>query len=67
MEGDSNSAYLEEGDRTLCNNYQRIALLSTAYMVFSKVLLNRIKLITAETVGECKAGFRKITREKNRE
>jgi sorting nexin-29 len=48
----------KKGDKLECMNYRGIALLCTAYKVFSNILRNRLEPITEHIVGEHQAGFR---------
>jgi endonuclease/exonuclease/phosphatase family metal-dependent hydrolase len=49
---------LKKGDKLECSNYRGITLLSTAYKVFSAVLLKRIKVYAEEILEEHQCGFR---------
>jgi hypothetical protein len=46
------------GDKLECTNYIGIALLCTAYKIFTTILRNRIEPIAEEIIGEYQAGFR---------
>lgn len=48
----------KKGDKLTCSNYRGITLLSSVYKVFSTVLLNRIKPLTEDIIGEYQCGFR---------
>jgi hypothetical protein len=47
----------KNGDKTDCNNYQRISLLSTAYKIVSNVLLARLIPYVSEIIGDHQYGF----------
>jgi hypothetical protein len=47
----------EKGDKTDCNNYQGISLLSTAYKMLSNILLARLTLYVNEVIGDHQCGF----------
>ncbi|XP_054289682.1 uncharacterized protein LOC129004977 [Macrosteles quadrilineatus] len=47
----------KKGDKTECNNYRGISLLSSAYKVLSKVILNRLKVYIEENIEDHQAGF----------
>jgi hypothetical protein len=49
----------KKSDKTECGNYRGISLLNSAYIVFSKVILNRISPYIEENLGEYQCGFRK--------
>lgn len=49
----------KKGDKTDINNYRGISLLSVAYKILSKALLNRIEAQADPQIGEYQAGFRK--------
>ena len=46
-------------DKTICNNYRGISLLSVPGKVYTRVLQQRIRRYVEEIVGEEQAGFRK--------
>jgi hypothetical protein len=46
-----------EGDKTECNNYQGISLLSTAYKILSHTLLARLTLYVSEIIGDHQCGL----------
>ena len=49
----------KNGDRTECDNYRGISLLSAAGKIFARILLNRhLSHIILEVVPETKCGFR---------
>jgi hypothetical protein len=45
------------GDKTDCNNYRGISLLSTSYKILSNILLSRLSLHVVEIICQC--GFRR--------
>jgi hypothetical protein len=47
----------KEGDKTGCNNYLRISLLSTSYKMLSNILLSRLSLYSDEIIGDHQCGF----------
>jgi hypothetical protein len=47
----------KKGDKTDCNNYEGISLLSTAYKILSNILLARLTPYTNEIIGDQKCGF----------
>jgi hypothetical protein len=42
----------KKGDKTDCNNYRRISLLSTSYKIFSNMLLSRLGPYIDEIIGD---------------
>ena len=52
--------YKGKGDRSMCDNYRGISLLSIAGKVLAKVLLNRLTMhLIDDVVPESQCGFRK--------
>ena len=50
--------YKDKGDKSSCDNYRGISLLSVAGKILSKVILNRLnKHLFNETVPESQCGF----------
>jgi hypothetical protein len=50
----------KKGDKTDCNNYRGISLLSTAYKILSNILLARLTPYVNEIIGEDhQCGFRR--------
>jgi hypothetical protein len=49
----------KKGDKTDCNNYQGISLLSTAYKILSNILLARLIPYVNEIIGDHQCGFRR--------
>jgi hypothetical protein len=47
----------EKGDKTDCNNYQGISLLSTAYKILSDILLVMLTPYVSEIIGYHQCGF----------
>jgi hypothetical protein len=49
----------KKGDKTDCNNYRGISLLSTSYKILSNILLSRLVPYIAEIIGDHQCGFRR--------
>jgi hypothetical protein len=49
----------KEGDKTDCNNYRGISLLSTSYKSLSNILLSRLGPYIDEIIGDHQCGFRR--------
>lgn len=49
----------KKGDRSDCNNYRGISLLSVGYKVLSNILLFRMNPYAEENLGDYQAGFRR--------
>jgi hypothetical protein len=49
----------KKGDKTDCNNYRGISLLSTAYKILSNILLVRFTPYVNEIIGDHQCGFRR--------
>jgi hypothetical protein len=47
----------KKGDKTDCNNYRGISLLSTAYKILSNILLARLTPYVNEVIGDHQCGF----------
>jgi hypothetical protein len=47
------------GDKTDCNNYCGISLLSTSYKMLSNILLSRLSPNIDEIIGDHQCGFRR--------
>jgi hypothetical protein len=47
----------KKGDKTGCNIYRGISLLSTSYKILSNILLSRLGPYTEEIIGEHQYGF----------
>jgi hypothetical protein len=47
----------KKGDKTDCNNYRGISLLSTAYKILSYILLARLNPYVTEIIGDHQCGF----------
>ena len=47
----------KKGDKTDCNNYRGISLLSTMYKVLSNILLSRLIPYAEEVIGDHQCGF----------
>lgn len=50
--------YKNKGDRSDCNNYRGISLLSIVGKVYARVLLNRLQLLADRVYPESQCGFR---------
>jgi hypothetical protein len=48
----------KKGDKTDCNNYRGISLLSTSYKILSNILLSRLGPHIDEIIGDHQCGFR---------
>jgi hypothetical protein len=49
----------KKGDKTDCNNYRGISLLSTSYKIVSNLLLSRLGPYIDEITGDHQCGFRR--------
>jgi hypothetical protein len=49
----------KKGDKTDCNNYWGISLLSTAYRILSNIPLARLTPYVSEIIGDHLCGFRR--------
>jgi hypothetical protein len=49
----------EKGDKTDCNNYRGISVLSTTYKILSNILLARLTPYVSEIFGDRQCGFRR--------
>ena len=49
----------KKGDKTECNNYRGISLLSTTYKILSNILLSRLIPYAEEIIGDHQCGFRR--------
>jgi hypothetical protein len=49
----------KRGDKTGCNNYRRISLLSTSCTILSNILVSRLSPYIDEITGEHQCGFRR--------
>jgi hypothetical protein len=49
----------KKGDKTDCNNYRGISLLSTSYKILSNILLSRLSPYVDEIIGDHQCGFRR--------
>jgi hypothetical protein len=49
---------LKKCDKTDCNNYRGISLLSTSYKILSHILLSRLAPYIDEIIGDHQCGFR---------
>jgi len=50
--------YKGKGDKSECGNYRGISLLSVVGKVYGSVLIEKVKRITEEKIGEEQGGFR---------
>ena len=50
--------YKNKGDRSECNNYRGISLLSTVGKTFARVILSRLQTLAARVYPESQCGFR---------
>jgi hypothetical protein len=50
----------KKGDKTDCNNYRGLSLLSTSYKILSNILLSRLIPYADEIIGDHQCGFRRI-------
>jgi hypothetical protein len=50
----------KKGDKTECNNYRGISLLSTSYKILWNILLSRLVPYIDEITGNHQCGFRRI-------
>ena len=48
----------KKGDKSICNNYRGISLLSTVGKLFAKILLNRLTPLAEEALPDSQSGFR---------
>jgi hypothetical protein len=48
----------KKGDKTDCNNYHGISLLSTSYKILRNILLSRLVPYIDEIIGDHQCGFR---------
>jgi hypothetical protein len=51
--------FYKKGDKTDCNNYRGISLLSTAYKILSNILLARFTPYVSEIISNHQCGFRR--------
>jgi hypothetical protein len=49
----------KKGDKTDCNNYRGMSLLSTSYKTLSNILLSRLVPYIDEIIGDHQCGFRR--------
>jgi hypothetical protein len=59
MEGVYYVAIHKKGDKTHCNHYHGISLLSTSYKTLSNILLSRLVPYIDEIIGDHQRGFRR--------
>jgi hypothetical protein len=51
--------FTKKGDKTDCNNYSGISLLSTSYKMLWNILLSRLSPYVDEIIGNHQCGFRR--------
>jgi hypothetical protein len=51
--------FTKNGDKTDCNNYRGISLLSTSYKILSNILLSRLGPYIDEIIGDHQCGFKR--------
>jgi hypothetical protein len=49
----------KKDDKTDCNNYRGVSILSTAYKILSSILLARLTPYVSEVTGDHQCGFRR--------
>jgi hypothetical protein len=49
----------KKGDKTDCNNYRGISLLSTSYKILSNILISPLSPYIDEMIGDHQCGFRR--------
>jgi hypothetical protein len=49
----------QKGEKTACNNYSGISLLSTSYKILSNILLTRLNPYVDEIIGDNQCGIRR--------
>jgi hypothetical protein len=47
----------KKGDKTDCNNYRGISLLSTSYKILLNILISKLDLCVVEILGDHQCGF----------
>jgi hypothetical protein len=47
----------KKGDKTDCNNYRGISLLTTTYKILSNILLSRLIPYSEDVIGDHQCGF----------
>jgi hypothetical protein len=51
--------FTKGGDKTDCNNYSGISIISTSYKILSNILLSRLGPYIDEIIGDRQCGFRR--------
>ena len=51
--------FFKKGDRSLCNNYRGISLLSIVGKVFADIILQRLHILAERVYAESQSGYRK--------
>jgi hypothetical protein len=59
VEGSINVPIYKKGDKTDCNNFRGIPLLSTVYKILYNILLARLTPYVNEIIGDNQCGFRR--------
>jgi hypothetical protein len=49
----------KKSDKTVCNNYRDISLLSTSYTISSNIFLSSLSLYIDEVIGDHQCGFQR--------
>ncbi|PSN29056.1 hypothetical protein C0J52_27128, partial [Blattella germanica] len=49
----------KKGDKTVCNNYSGISLLSTSYKILTNILVSRLTPYIDEIIGDYQCAFRR--------
>ena len=49
----------KKGDKSICDNWRGISLLSVVGKVFTHIILRRLVAVVDLKISECQAGFRK--------
>ncbi|PSN43860.1 Transposon TX1 uncharacterized 149 kDa protein [Blattella germanica] len=50
---------MTKGDKTDCNNYRRISLLSTSYKILTNILVSRLTPYIDDIIGDHQCAFRR--------
>lgn len=49
----------KKGDKRMCSNYRGISLISTTYKILANMVLERLKPIAEDNIGDYQCGFRR--------